>query len=129
MDSKKPRNSTAQTDRKYRSLIRSQIDLMKVGESLTFTVPFRIPPDPATLSGFSRVIGAYAYRTRREARWTFESFYAVTLKGRPLVGVILTFASRSTQRGSKRRKSNKDDGQKAEGAAVVSTPNSATTTA
>jgi len=88
-------------DRKYRSLIRSQIDLMKVGESLTFTAPLKIPPDPATLSGFCRAIGTYAYRTHREARWTFESFYAVTLRGRPIVGAILT---RSAPRGSKRRK-------------------------
>jgi len=94
--------------RKYKSLIRSQIDLMEVGESLTFTAPLKIPPDglahPATLSGFCRAIGTYAYRTRLEGRWTFESFYAVTLRGRPIVGAILT---RSAPRGSKRRK---DDG-------------------
>jgi hypothetical protein len=94
---------------------------MKVGESLTFTEPLTIPTDPATLSGFSRAIGAYAYRTRREARWTFESFYAVTIKGQPIVGVILTFASLKAPRGSKRRKSNKDDGPKAaEGAGGLS---------
>jgi hypothetical protein len=70
-----------------------QLRLMSTGESMTFTQTIRDIPDPRATSKFAQLIGGYASRHRPSAHWSYEGFTAITSRGRPIVGVVLTLVA------------------------------------
>lgn len=75
--------------RSHKSLISSQLWLMRPGESVTFTRLVDKLPVGNAANRMSMLITSYVARRRPGCTWSFESFAAITHSGNLLAGVVV----------------------------------------
>lgn len=81
---KSPRNKT---------LIREQLNLMRVGHTVTFTRPIKQLPAKRKANELAMMLNAYFARYRPGCKFTTESFITMTYAGNAHAGVIVTLVS------------------------------------
>jgi hypothetical protein len=64
--------------------------VMKPGQSVTFTKELKKLPVGRAPGKFSQDLGGYALRGRPGCKWSYETFSAITAKGRVIIGCIMT---------------------------------------
>lgn len=77
------------TAQPHGSLI-AQLRAMRPGQSVTFTKELTKLPVGRAPAAYSQLLGGYALRGRPGCSWSYETFTAITSRGRLIVGCVMT---------------------------------------
>lgn len=68
----------------------AQLRAMRPGQSVTFTKELKKLPVGRAPAAYSQLLGGYALRGRPGCSWSYETFTAITSRGRIIVGCVMT---------------------------------------